>query len=657
MFHSWKEGVMARVSRSFFVFLCIRFFSLPLYGCADRDPAEGGIGEEGACEVEGAFRCSDDLGAIERCLPGEGGTLVWTSLRQCGGDTACDFSEGLPRCLCLDECSDGDAQCDGSAVQICVAASGGCRAWQTVHDCADEGLICTDGGGGVECAAACIDICPVPGDERCSGSTIQACRMSDEGCLAWIDVADCSDAGLRCEVDGADAACVCDDLCEPEDTACSGTTLQTCTLGESGCYVFSDLSDCLAEGSYCDPEAGPPACRNGSGESCDDFLYIASLPFERTGESFADDFRNSHDFAPLRDDFTCPRSSGNADAVFALDLMDGETVFVEQTGETPTYLIVQDSCGGDVCYTDHDTPSPSVAFKAPDSGRYFVIVEALSTELAAGSYRIVIDVLREECGDGMDNDADGAVDCADRVCFGALPHCRTESLCGDSFDNDDDGLLDCDDPDCASVTACLKPRGLWELFDDASPVDVEGRTIMYKPELSAANRYTWIVSDGPAAFPEEPGSGEDSTLLGLGAGDAVEYAFSRMGGFPFFSTTRTALFVGSSGCITFDEADAAVPLDAGAFFAVPRMAGLASDLDPAAGGIVVVDEFSDRLVVTFDAVPHRTAAESVSFQIVLHATGFVDVHYLAAGTSNAAMIGLSNGGLRGALPDESDLVL
>ena len=113
----------------------------------------------------------------------------------------------------------------------------------------------------------------------------------------------------------------------------------------------------------------------------------------------------------------------------------------------------------------------------------------------------------------------------------------------------------------------------------------------------------------------------------------------------------------SSGCIIFDEADAAVPLDASDFFAAPRLAGLAADLDPAAGGSVVVDEFSDRLVVTFDAVPHRTAAGSVSFQIVLHASGFADVHYLAAGTSNAAMIGLSNGGLRGAIPDESDLVL
>ena len=129
-----------------------------------------------------------------------------------------------------------------------------------------------------------------------------------------------------------------------------------------------------------------------------------------------------------------------------------------------------------------------------------------------------------------------------------------------------------------------------------------------------------------------------------------------MGGFPFFNATRTALFVGSRGYLTFDQADGAVPLDADAFFALPRLAGLAADLDPAAGGSVVVDEFSDRLAVTFDAVPRQTGGEMVSFQIVLHATGFVDVHYLAAGSSNAAMIGLSNGGLRGTIPDESDLV-
>ena len=52
------------------------------------------------------------------------------------------------------------------------------------------------------------------------------------------------------------------------------------------------------------------------------------------------------------------------------------------------------------------------------------------------------------CTDGIDDDCDGFVDCADPDC--ASTTSCPETACGDGLDNDGDGLIDCDDPDCAN---------------------------------------------------------------------------------------------------------------------------------------------------------------------------------------------------------------
>jgi len=58
----------------------------------------------------------------------------------------------------------------------------------------------------------------------------------------------------------------------------------------------------------------------------------------------------------------------------------------------------------------------------------------------------------QECSDGIDNDADGLIDCDDPDCADD-PACVGE-ICDDGLDNDGDTLIDCDDPDCAGDPAC-----------------------------------------------------------------------------------------------------------------------------------------------------------------------------------------------------------
>ncbi len=62
----------------------------------------------------------------------------------------------------------------------------------------------------------------------------------------------------------------------------------------------------------------------------------------------------------------------------------------------------------------------------------------------------------EDCGNGLDDDCDGAVDCDDSDCAGdpsCAPMCVPRELgvpmCTDRLDNDCDGQRDCTDPDCS----------------------------------------------------------------------------------------------------------------------------------------------------------------------------------------------------------------
>ncbi len=59
------------------------------------------------------------------------------------------------------------------------------------------------------------------------------------------------------------------------------------------------------------------------------------------------------------------------------------------------------------------------------------------------------------CSDGVDNDNDGMVDCADSDCANdAACQGGSETNCSDGIDNDNDGTTDCSDSDCANDAAC-----------------------------------------------------------------------------------------------------------------------------------------------------------------------------------------------------------
>jgi hypothetical protein len=63
----------------------------------------------------------------------------------------------------------------------------------------------------------------------------------------------------------------------------------------------------------------------------------------------------------------------------------------------------------------------------------------------------------EDCTDAIDNDGDLLIDCDDSDCFGRVGVCDVELNCTDGEDNDLDMVGDCMDTDCALDIACCIP--------------------------------------------------------------------------------------------------------------------------------------------------------------------------------------------------------
>src|SRR5665213_1383269 len=67
---------------------------------------------------------------------------------------------------------------------------------------------------------------------------------------------------------------------------------------------------------------------------------------------------------------------------------------------------------------------------------------------------------REICGNKIDDDCNGLIDCADPACFGD-PSCSKpgQEICNNGIDDNGDGLIDCADPECVNSISCKTTPG------------------------------------------------------------------------------------------------------------------------------------------------------------------------------------------------------
>jgi hypothetical protein len=114
------------------------------------------------------------------------------------------------------------------------------------------------------------------------------------------------------------------------------------------------------------------------------------------------------------------------------------------------------SCAPQACLDgsyDYNT-SEQIVFDVPAGGVYLVV----ETWDQPNTFDLRIDCgVVEVCTNGVDDDNDARVDCADPDC-GNDPACQVpDEVCGNGLDDDRDGFADCDDQDCAADAACQVP--------------------------------------------------------------------------------------------------------------------------------------------------------------------------------------------------------
>ena len=120
----------------------------------------------------------------------------------------------------------------------------------------------------------------------------------------------------------------------------------------------------------------------------------------------------------------------------------------------------------------------------------------------------------EQCTNGIDDDENGKIDCADENCAGVFVCLDNLEHCYNGFDDDGNGQIDCNDDKCASATICLNS------FENCSNgTDDDGDGTIDCADSSCANTRA-CVSNG-----EDCGDGQDNDNDGDADCDDATSAF------------------------------------------------------------------------------------------------------------------------------------
>lgn len=534
-----------------------------LGGCGDDDGGNNNQSQAvcGDGRTEGAESCDgSDLGG-ESCA----------SLGFFGGTLSCAASCAFNTSLCEPDWCGNDVagteeECDGVDLRFATCESEGFAGGQMACDAdceldlsgclavycgsgAIEGSEACDGNdlGGEDCESQGYDLGTLACLTDCTAFDIMGCYYSTCGNDTIEGNEDCdgvSLGGATCQSlgqDGGTLVCtnchydlsgcwtqVCgDDVVQPGEV-CDGTDLdgETCQSQSFDGGTLACLGDCSGFDTS--------GCMNqGTGESCSDLYTVQTFPHTADGTDITVDFADDHDFTGTG----CGTGNG-AEAVFAVDLTAGEQIKLDQVGGLDAVIRVLDTCDATAdCLLSSDTPEIDLFFTAPATGTYYVVLEAWSSSPVTTDYDFTITLVPpEDCGDGVDNDLDGAVDCGDPDCFGDPTDCATETLCNDGLDNDAEGGTDCADADCSALPIC--GGGTQVFFENFSTVDATGVFVGWTITDGGSTADTWMQCDtgttpgcdegefgsatGPFALVNSDAAGAGSTCLEELASPAID---------------------------------------------------------------------------------------------------------------------------------------
>ncbi|MBM4370743.1 MAG: hypothetical protein FJ098_03770, partial [Deltaproteobacteria bacterium] len=330
----------------------------------------------------------------------------------CDGDT----------CIGQDvECEDEDF-CNG--VETCDPETGGCVDGTPPE--LDDGLDCTQDS----CDEDLDEVVHTPEDAACddgNSCTTDTCD-GGEGC-----VYDTLDDGAACE-DGNDCTegDVCaDGLCEPGTFVC----VEDCNNEEDDDQ--DDLVDCDDEDCFLDM-----ACQPGGdlcGEAFDLTLGVPLVAADAGGtiQFLGTTVGKTHEFTGACD----PDTAQAVDTVHKIEL--GEPLGLSITGDFngnawASVYILNAACTGNLACATSSSIEPTELTVVLPAGTYFITMDgAYPGDL--GTYVLEVgvflpDATETACADGVDNDADGLMDCDDDECDDA-EECNilTGETCADAL--------------------------------------------------------------------------------------------------------------------------------------------------------------------------------------------------------------------------------
>ena len=190
---------------------------------------------------------------------------------------------------------------------------------------------------------------------------------------------------------------------------------------------------------------------------------------------------------------------------------------------------------------------------------------------------------------------------------------------------------------CHTFTTPMIPDFFTEQF--SAGLDLVGQTMTFFPG-DPVDFYAPCLEPNGGLLPTDPAGG---TSLGLGDDQPGSFVLSDGATVSLYGVAYDTVFVGPNGYVTFGSGDSTYTESFSAHFSKPRVAALFDDLNPAAGGSVTWKQLSDRVAVTWDAVPEYNTSNSNTFQIELFFNGTIRVSWLTIAVADA-VVGLSSGG-------------
>jgi hypothetical protein len=510
-------------------------------------------GQDYLIVVDGYAGAQDSFSLELLCPSGGSGENCFNGIDD-DGDGLADCND--PDCAtdpnCVDENCNNNIDDDGDGYVDCDDT----ECWnESVCDGENCNNFVDDNGNGlIDCADPDCFIFPNCSTEQC----YDAIDNDGDG-LVDCDDPDCSGSSdcipeWSCNNGFDDDG---DFLVDCDDDECFGNT--DC-FGEQ-CLNNQDddwdgLIDCDDPDCFTNPNCVAEICANGIDDDldgdvdCDDVecagvgncssLCTAAASIS-CGANLAGDTATDPGAADVISTYACTAAneSGKEVAYSFAATTSGEATFVLDGLSSDLDLFgLQDlgtGCDPAGCLdfsTSGGNTAESVTITVNAGQTYYIVVEGWNNN--EGPYTLAASCQAsgtpEVCTNGIDDDGDSLVDCADFDCAGTVG-CQIEN-CSDGLDNDGDGRVDCADPDCVPPPPLpSSPDCTPEICDNGLDDDGDGNTdcadseCSFLPVCGSENCVDGIDNDGDGRIdcidPDclgnpvcNPGAGGDDDTFG-----------------------------------------------------------------------------------------------------------------------------------------------